>query len=93
MVDVPARRQRPAYPPAPGGSGPCGPARAEVDYRCAEAERLSGAAAIHVQRLREAKHMLARVQAQRDSDARVRDRRLLSDAKENARRAYPSSSG
>ena len=90
MVDVPARPpQPPGYAPAPPlGSGPCGPARAEVDYRCAEAERLSQAAAIHVQRLREAKRMLARAQAQRDTDARVRDRRLLSDAKENARRAY-----
>jgi hypothetical protein len=73
------------------GSGPCGPARAEVEYRCAEAERLAQAAEIQVQRLREAKHMLARVEAQRDSDARVRDRRLLSDAKENARRAYRES--
>jgi hypothetical protein len=59
-----------------------------VEHRCAEAERLSAAAQIQVQRLRDAKRMLARVQAQRDADARVRDRRLLSDAKENARRAY-----
>jgi hypothetical protein len=93
MVDVPARLPAPpAYPPAPAlGSGPCGPARAEVEYRCAEAERLAQAAQIHVQRLRDAKRMLARVQAQRDADARVRDRRLLSDAKENARRAYHES--
>src|SRR5512141_1284147 len=93
MVDVPARLPAPpANPPAPAlGSGPCGPARAEANYRCAEAERLSQAAAIQAQRLREAKSMLARVQAQRDTDARVRDRRLLSDAKENARRAYRES--
>src|SRR5688572_30574358 len=93
MVDVPARPpSAAAYPPAATlGSGPCGPARAEVEYRCAEAERLAQAAQIQAQRLRDAKRMLARVQAQRDADARVRDRRLLSDAKENARRAYRES--
>jgi hypothetical protein len=94
MVDVPAPAlpATPAYPAAPSlGIGPCAPARAEVDYRCAEAERLAQAAQAHVQRLRDAKRMLARVQAQRDNDARVRDRRLLSDAKENARRAYHES--
>ncbi len=94
MVDVPAAGLpvAPAHPAAPAlASGPCAPARAEVDYRCAEAERLAQAAQVHVQRLRDAKLMLARVQAQRDSDARVRDRRLLSDAKENARRAYRES--
>ncbi|HEY8135926.1 MAG TPA: hypothetical protein VIF08_07775 [Candidatus Limnocylindrales bacterium] len=93
MVDVPARPPAaPAYPPLPGmGAGPCGPARAEVDYRCAEAERLAQAAQIQAQRLRDAKRMLARVEAQRDADARVRDRRLLADAKENARRAYRES--
>ncbi|MEP7360445.1 MAG: hypothetical protein ABI744_02590 [Chloroflexota bacterium] len=72
-------------------SGPCGPARAEVNYRVAEADRLAQSAQIHAQRLRDAKRMLAHVQAQRDNDARVRDRRLLSDAKENARRAYHDS--
>ncbi|MDL2335187.1 MAG: hypothetical protein QFC55_04050, partial [Chloroflexota bacterium] len=94
MVDVPAAglRVAPAYPAAPSlASGPCAPARAQVDYRCAEAERLAQAAQIHIQRLRDAKRMLARVHAQRDNDARVRDRRLLSDAKENARRAYHES--
>ncbi len=94
MVDVPAAGLpvASAHPAAPAlASGPCAPARAEVDYRCAEAERLAQAAQVHVQRLRDAKLMLARVQAQRDSDARVRDRRLLSDAKENARRAYRES--
>ena len=90
MVDVPARLPAaPTYPGAPSlGSGPCGPARVEVDSRCADAERLAQAAKAHAQRLRDAKHMLASAQAQRDNDARVRDRRLLSDAKENARRAY-----
>ena len=89
MVDVPRLPVAPAYPTAPTlGAGPCAPARAEVEHRCAEAERLSAAAQIQVQRLRDAKRSLARVQAQRDADARVRDRRLLSDAKENARRAY-----
>jgi hypothetical protein len=93
MVDVPARVPAPSAfpPPATLGTGPCGPLRAEVDYRCAEAERLSQAAAIHLERLRAAKRQLARVVTQRDADARVRDRRLLSDAKENARRAYRES--
>ncbi len=94
MVDVPAAGLpvTPAYPAAPSlASGPCAPVRAQVDYRCAEAERLAQAAQSHIQRLRDAKRMLARAQAQRDSDARVRDRRLLSDAKENARRAYHES--
>jgi hypothetical protein len=92
MVDAPRLPVAPAYPAAPTlSTGPCGPARAAVDYRCAEAERLAQAAQIQVQRLREAKRMLARVQAQRDADARVRDRRLLSDAKENARRSYHDS--
>jgi hypothetical protein len=62
-----------------------------VDYRVAEADRLAQAAAIQVERLRDAKRALARAHAQRDSDARVRDRRLLNDAKENARRAYHAS--
>jgi len=90
MVDVPARPPpAAAYPPALDlRSGPCGPARAEVEDRCAEAERLAQVAQLQVQRLLDAKRRLARVQAQRDADARVRDRRLLSDAKQNARRAY-----
>ncbi len=93
MVDTPARPlMAPAYPATPSpGSGPCGPARAEVDHRVAEADRLAQAAQTHIQRLRDAKRQLARVHAQRDNDARVRDRRLLSDAKENARRAYHES--
>jgi hypothetical protein len=89
MVDAPRLPVAPAYPAAPSlSTGPCGPARAAVDYRCAEAERLAQGAQIQIQRLREAKRMLARAQAQREADARVRDRRLLSDAKENARRSY-----
>jgi hypothetical protein len=90
MVDVPARPPSAAvYLPALDlRSGPCGPARAEVEDRCTEAERLAQVAQLQVQRLHDAKRRLARVQAQRDADARVRDRRLLSDAKQNARRAY-----
>ncbi|MEP7378305.1 MAG: hypothetical protein ABI725_01955 [Chloroflexota bacterium] len=94
MVDVSAAGLPvvPAYPAPPSvGSGPCAAARADVDYRCVDAERLAQAAQIHIQRLADAKRKLAHVHAQRDNDARVRDRRLLSDAKENARRAYHES--
>ena len=69
-------------------SGPCGPARAEVDLRCAEAERLGQAAAAHQHRLRETKRRLHEVLRQSEADAQVRDRRHLNEAKEEARRAY-----
>jgi hypothetical protein len=93
VVDIPAHpSMAPAYPATPfAGNGPCGPARAEVEYRVAEADRLAQAAQVHIQRLRDTKRQLALVHSQRDNDARVRDRRLLNDAKENARRAYRES--
>lgn len=69
-------------------SGPCAPARSEVDSRCADAERLSQAAVAHQQRLRTVKQELMRVSAQREADARVRDRRELSAVKDEARKAY-----
>jgi hypothetical protein len=68
--------------------GPCGPARAEVDSRCADAERLTQVAQMQQQRLREAKRQLAELIRQREADSKVRDRRQLSDAKEEARQTY-----
>jgi len=90
MVDVHAQLPLPATHPGsrPAASGACGPARAEVDQRCTEAERLARAATAHQQRLREAKRRLNELVGRRDADARVRDRRQLSAAKEDARRAY-----
>lgn len=70
------------------GSGPCGPARADVDSRCADADRLAQAAAAQQHKLREARRQLAEVVHLRDADARVRDRRRLIESKEEARRVY-----
>lgn len=90
MVDVHARLpDPPTYPSSPSaGSGPCAPARAEVDHTCADAERLAQVATVHQQRLRDAKRQLADALRQREADARVRDRRQLTQAKDKARRAY-----
>jgi hypothetical protein len=76
--------------PAPTAvaSGPCGPARTEVEKRCREAERLAQAAATHQQRLRDARLQLADIFRQRELYAEVRDRRALDDAKDSARAAY-----
>jgi hypothetical protein len=59
-----------------------------VDQRCADAERLAQAAQVQLHRLREAKRELSELSRQRDTDSRVRDRRQLSDAKEQARKTY-----
>ena len=69
-------------------SGPCAQARAEVDSRCAEAERLGLVAIAHQQRLREARRQLHEVSALREADSKVRDRRQLNEAKTAARKAY-----
>lgn len=69
-------------------SGPCAPARVEVDSRCADAERLAQAAIAHQQRLRDVKRQLSEVSALREADARVRDRRQLNAAKDVSRNAY-----
>jgi len=71
-------------------SGPCADARAEVDTRCAEAERLAQAAVVQQQNVRELRRQLMEVSAKREADARVRDRRQLSAAKDAARQAYHS---
>ena len=88
-MDSPGHLPAPAALPARGPTGgPCAPARAEVDQRCADAERLAQAAALQLQRLREAKRQLAEFVRQRDTDSRVRDRRQLNDDKEQARKTY-----
>lgn len=88
-MDSPSRLPAPAALPARAPSGgPCAPARAEVDQRCVDAERLAQAAALAQQRLREAKRQLAELGHQRDTDVRVLDRRQLNEAKEQARKAY-----
>jgi len=68
--------------------GPCGPARLEVDGRCAEAERLAQASVAHAQRLRDARLESHQISNEREADARVRDRRQLGQAKDAARVAY-----
>jgi len=69
-------------------SGPCANARTEVDSRCGDAERLAQAAVAHQQRVRDVKRQLQEVVALRDADARVRDRRQLTEAKDEARQTY-----
>ncbi|HEY7023782.1 MAG TPA: hypothetical protein VH371_02340 [Candidatus Limnocylindrales bacterium] len=71
-------------------SGPCAGARKDVDSRCAEAARLAQAAAAHQERLRELRRELMEVEAKRDVDVRVLDRRQLSATKDAARKAYRS---
>lgn len=69
-------------------SGPCAGARNEVDSRCAEADRLAQAAVAQRERVRELRRALMEVSAQREVDARVRDRRQLAADKDAARDAY-----
>jgi hypothetical protein len=69
-------------------SGPCAPARIDVDSRCAEAERLAQAAVAHEQRLSDIKRELLQVTALREADTRVRDRRQLGELKDEARANY-----
>src|SRR6478609_5278304 len=71
-------------------SGPCAGARIDVDSRCADAERLAQTAAKHQDRLREVRRQLMEVEAKRDADARVRDRRQLAAQKDGARQTYRS---
>src|SRR4051794_3938468 len=72
-------------------AGPCGPARNDVQTRCADAERLAQAALAHQQRLRDVNRELAEVAALRQTDTKVRDRRRLDAAKAEARSIYHSS--
>ena len=83
---VPATR--PANTTSPSIAGPCAPARSEVDTQCADAERLSAAAQIHLQRLREARRQHSELMRQREQDAQFRDRRRLNDDKRIAQSDY-----
>ncbi len=91
LLDVPsAPMHSPGIAPASRIGGPCAPARADVDTRCAEAERLSAAAQQHQQNLRDARRALADAVRQRDADAHLRDRRRLAEEKSEAQADYRS---
>ncbi len=81
----------PTTPVAPAAiAGPCGPVRADVDTRCADAERLAGAAVAHDESLRDARREYAEVTRQRDADALLRDRRLVAQEKSASQADYHS---
>ena len=80
----------PASVNSPQIGGPCAPARADVDSRCAEAERLAVAAQTHQETLREARRTHAEAARQRDADAHLRDRRRLAEEKAGAKADYHS---
>lgn len=84
-MGFPPAPNTPGKPAAPASAasiaGPCGPVRADVDTRCADAERLAQAAVMHDQSLREARHEYAEVIRQRETDAHLRNRRLVAEEK------------
>jgi hypothetical protein len=86
--EVRAPHNQPRVLATAGPSGPCAPARGEVDTRCADAERLAYAAQSHQQALRDARREHAAVTRLRDSDARLRDRRHLAEQKTEAQAGY-----
>ena len=69
-------------------TGPCGPARAEVDVRCADAERLLAEAEAQVHKLREARRQHSEASRLRERDNSVRDRRGLAEEKAAAQAEY-----
>jgi len=79
--------QAPSHPGA-AVVGPCGPARAEVDVRCADAERVLAAAQTHQNTLREARRQQFEASRLRESDNSVRDRRALGEEKAAAQAEY-----
>ena len=74
--------------PRPSVDGACGQLRTASEARCAEAQRLRAAADSHERGLRETRLQLAEAMERRQGDARVRDRRVLAEAKEAARETY-----
>ncbi len=89
LFGVPAGPVRaPSSVNAPQIGGPCAPARADVDLRCAEAERLAAAAQAHQQTLRDTRRTHAEASRQRDADAHLRDRRRLAEEKAEAKSDY-----
>ncbi len=75
-------------PVAASIGGPCAPARAEVDSRCAAADRLLAAAQTHQVTLREARRQLSDATRQREADSYLRDNRRQRDEKLAAQGDY-----
>src|SRR5688572_14173041 len=67
---------------------PCAQPRAEVDSRCAEAERLTAAAEFARDELREARRRHSELANRREADARSRDRRQIAEEKTAAKAQY-----
>lgn len=68
--------------------GPCAPVRAEVDTRCAEADRLLAAAQSHQVSLREAQRRHSDATRQREANSYLRDNRRQRDEKLTAQGDY-----
>ena len=77
-----------ATPAVPTGVSPCAQPRAEVDSRCAEAERLTAASEFARDELREARRRHAELANRREADAEVRDRRFMAEQKAEAQTHY-----
>jgi hypothetical protein len=67
---------------------PCAQPRAEVDSRCAEAERLSAAADFARDELREMRRRQSELTSRREADAHARDRRHIAEQKAAAQAEY-----
>jgi hypothetical protein len=68
-------------PAATSIGGPCAPVRADVDKRCADADRLLAAAQSHLVSLREARRQHSDATRQREADSYLRDNRRQRDEK------------
>jgi hypothetical protein len=75
-------------PVATGFGGPCAPARADVDSRCDDVDRLLAAAQAHQVTLREAQRQHADATRQREADSYLRDNRRQRDEKLAAQGDY-----
>ena len=74
--------------PATTSLSPCAQPRAEVDSRCAEAERLTAASEFARDELREARRRHAELANRREADGHVRDRRFIAEQKAEAQNQY-----
>jgi hypothetical protein len=90
--EVPDARPSPApavsTPAATSIGGPCAPIRADVDARCADADRLTAAAQSHQVSLREARRQHSDATRQREADSHIRDSRRQTDEKVTAQSDY-----
>ena len=75
-------------PTATTVGGPCAPVRAQVDRRCADADRLLAAAEDHQVSLREARRQHSDATRQREADSYLRDNRRHRDEKLTAQGDY-----